>query len=279
MRRIRPIPAPPDVLGLPGSAGAKERAAAIVHFGRPDWQALEADKRTRFRFKAYNSDGVKEALQEAFHQLCAYCETPYTPGTGGDIEHYRPKGAVDTPTQRRRPPGYYWLASTWENLLPSCTRCNRGEDLEQASGSTRVSGKGNAFPLVDESTRAAGPGGETLEQPLLLHPYDDDPDVHLAFVGELATARDGDARGAATIEVLGLNRLVLIDARRDHLVQVEAALKRIAKLERKIEQYPDDQDFRDDLAQEEIDLKAMVAAGKPYSAAVAHRLGIDRHAR
>jgi hypothetical protein len=109
---------------------------------------------------------------------------------------------------------------------------------------------------------------------LLLHPYYDRPDHHLEFVEEgYMRARRDSPRGKTTIEVLGLNRRGLMEARRDRLVTVDAALVRIRRLEDRIEQYPADASFRIELRQELDDLQAMLEPGQAYSALVAHRVG------
>ncbi len=240
-----------------------------MHFTAHDWRAKEADPKTRFRFAAYRDRSVKATLHATFHGLCAYCETPYPASYVGDVEHYRPKAAVDTPTERGRRPGYYWLASTWENLLPSCARCNRPAGGEHGDGPPRTSGKGNAFPLEVEADRATAEGEEARERALLLHPYYDDPDRHLAFVEE-GLVRAHTPKGTETIRVLGLNRRGLLERRRTQRKLVEAALLRIEKLDLRCARYPDDPSFAEDLRAEIADLKAMQRPGQPYSAVVRH---------
>ena len=83
------------------------------------------------------------------------------------VEHYRPKGEVLEGNLRLRP-GYYWLAATWDNLLPSCTDCNSPRRQEESGGTVRVRGKGKYFPLAKGSRRAKSPGAESRENPLLL---------------------------------------------------------------------------------------------------------------
>jgi uncharacterized protein (TIGR02646 family) len=212
MRRLHPIPPCPPALDPADSVGARERAKAIAHFTRDDWELKPS-----FAFRAYQEAEVREALRQAFGGVCAYCERPVS---SIEIEHYRPKGAVETPSGRQRP-GYYWLAASWENLLPSCHDCNTDLWTHHPDGSLRKSGKGSWFPLEDESARATREGEEERERPLLLHPYDDDPAEHLEF-GEDGIVRprelpDGthSRRGEVTIERLGLNRRGLVDARRD----------------------------------------------------------------
>jgi len=90
----------------------------------------------------YGSPEVKEALREAQHDKCCFCESKITHVSPGDIEHFRPKAAVrqspQTPLHR---PGYYWLAYEWSNLYLACEQCNRRH-------------KQNLFPLLHDSERA-----------------------------------------------------------------------------------------------------------------------------
>ena len=88
-----------------------------------------------------------------FYGKCAYCESRIAENQPGDIEHFRPKNAVkDINNQNveinrghgNEPhPGYYWLAYSWQNLLPACRDCN---SITRAKTKQRV-GKGNRFPV------------------------------------------------------------------------------------------------------------------------------------
>jgi len=61
----------------------------------------------------------------------------------------------------KKEPGYFWLAAQWDNLFLSCNDCN-GEraQVELPSGSERLMGKLDRFPLTDETKRASAPGAE-----------------------------------------------------------------------------------------------------------------------
>src|SRR2546423_9413583 len=133
MRR-RPVPPCPQRLSPEESAGAKERDAAIAHYA-----SATGDPPPAFKFTVYNHDEIRDRLSDAFNGVCAYCEAPIS---AVEIEHFRPKGAVQT-ADRPEPPGYYWLAATWENLLPSCYYCNAGRWKKAPDGSRYKSGKAN----------------------------------------------------------------------------------------------------------------------------------------
>lgn len=61
----------------------------------------------------WNKKQIKVPLSESSSHKCAYCETDLTdPSTYMEVEHFHPKS--------RRPD----LVVEWDNLLPSCKRCN-----------------------------------------------------------------------------------------------------------------------------------------------------------
>src|SRR5437868_988560 len=68
-----------------------------------------------FAFRVYKNSDVQAALSLLFHNKCAYCESSYAATQPMDVEHYRPKGGVEGEAHE----GYWWLASRWNNLLPS----------------------------------------------------------------------------------------------------------------------------------------------------------------
>ena len=155
-------------------------------------------------------------LKKVFHGKCAYCDSKIDGHSFGDAEHFRPKGMV---TQKKdgkdevvmvdgeQHPGYYWLAYDWRNLIPACQHCNSAD------------GKMNQFPVKSGTyvaSRDVGPDPKTLddlEEPLLLHPYDEnlDPDAHLIYgdKGVISAYRahgQDDPYGSAVIDTCNLKR-------------------------------------------------------------------------
>lgn len=161
-------------------------------------------------------------LLAASHGKCAYCEVKVAPGQRhGDVEHYRPKGAVrdlqgkrvmiDRNGQQIKHPGYYWLAYAYSNLLPSCLACNRrAHDI----ASDRPTGKSDLFPTLDDKW-AARPEEVETEHPALLNPWlpTDDPAEHLTFDIDSGKVIGRTERGRITVDLLGLNRNGLPEAR------------------------------------------------------------------
>jgi hypothetical protein len=147
-----------------------------------------------------------------FFGKCAFCEDSIRTNQHGDIEHFRPKGAiVDQGTGKRimRPasmephPGYYWLAYDWRNFLPACQLCNQPSS---EPGGEKL-GKRNYFPLANEATRAQAKGEEVHEEPLLINPTQEDPDCYLGVDGRTGVmfARQESIRGETCIHTFGLN--------------------------------------------------------------------------
>jgi hypothetical protein len=190
-------------------------------------------------------------LENVFHGKCAYCETHIRMSRqSGHAEHFRPKGGVshrepdseslkkattmNEGEQEVEHPGYFWLAYHWRNLLPSCELCNSG------------GGKRNQFPIrrryvlvrclrqeeIDKLHEQPLQSAKRqdicylqpddlndLEQPLLLHPYVDDPREHLCFGdGGIEAPREDEngqpsIRGICSIEVYDLKNDQLRRAR------------------------------------------------------------------
>ena len=157
--------------------------------------------------RIYGDKSVKLVLLSAQHGKCCYCEAKFGATSYGDVEHYRPKGAVKQgPGLSIEYPGYYWLAYDWDNLLVSCTVCNRN--------------KSSLFPLVDETARACSHHDDIeKEQPLFINPARDDPREHIYFRGEEPIPITELGRG--TIKGLNLRRDDLQECRRTCLGELK----------------------------------------------------------
>ncbi|MEH6420258.1 hypothetical protein [Pseudomonas sp. CGJS7] len=280
MRRVnRDAVAAPVSLTADDGAGKSEGKRAHAHY--------QAGNKGSYAFSAYKGDDVAEAMFALFHGKCAYCESFHSASSPTDVEHYRPKAGVEGEAGHR---GYWWLAADWNNLLPSCILCNRRNGLRVAGEGMGLAqlalqpkttvGKGNHFPIRGQ--RASGPSGDCeAEDPLLIDPTRRDPSVHLCWPeAELsmlsmlsATFRDGDRDpyGQKTIDVLGLNRQYLVEARTGHLAMVRARLADIEWLLRLASQLPLAPAL-ETLARVESNLdqlQAMASGDRPYSAMVA----------
>jgi hypothetical protein len=196
--------------------------------------------------KLYKRKSIKESYffckGPPFYGKCAYCEAPITDYQHGDVEHFRPKLAVtdedDQPVFLRddagnvirdaegRPvphPGYYWLAYEWTNLLPSCVRCDQPSRI----GGKKI-GKHSRFPVYGR--HAQSPDEVAHEQPLLIHPGEDDPAEHLSIDPATGLAVSLTERGRTCVDLLGLNlRDQLVADRRKAGDQVWHLLNRVLR--------------------------------------------------
>ncbi|MFC4636349.1 hypothetical protein ACFO3O_20755 [Dokdonia ponticola] len=131
----------------------------------------------------------KEQLHKESYSKCAYCESPTTVVSYGDVEHYRPKSK------------YWWLAYCYDNYLASCTLCN--QKYKKAKFKTlhtpikpplikKNSTDTYLEKIVDRITpdpiqETDGVPWDTYcqehiaERPLLLNPYIDDPKAYFGW--------------------------------------------------------------------------------------------------
>jgi len=179
------------------------------------------DHQGRFKFIHMRSTEILPAVLQMCNGKCSYCETLLTDNNIADIDHYRPKGgARGLFNDEYAPNHYWWLAYEWNNMLAACQTCNQKY-------------KRDFFPLMSENLRSSiGSIGSKLdeEQPLLIDPTTEDPGTHLTFDSSSGLAIELTARGKATIELLGLNRLELVEKRID---AVRIFLSWLAVLEKK----------------------------------------------
>lgn len=172
----------------------------------------------------------KSEYIEAQAGVCAYCEHDTAASSHGDVEHYRPKGAI-RPRQDSLPfvatpgpppvvnaaaaaEGYWWLSFEWSNYMFACQICNEHWKRDQ-------------FPLdVDIDRTSWGVGYDlSREAPLLLDPFAPDFDAHAHFEyfddgGGVWQIRGKGKRGQATIAACGLHRSELRTARNNRLKEV-----------------------------------------------------------
>lgn len=204
-------------------------------------------KKPTVTFKMYKDRSVKDLLRDLFAGKCAYCESFYSSTQPMDVEHYRPKGAVEGDDEHL---GYYWLAATWENLLPSCIDCNRQRgQFDVLEDRSRKLGKKDRFPVA--GTRARTPNEKLdLEAALLVDPTVDDPtkifryDHSLGFVIPRFKSGKKHRRAEASIEIYGLNRSGLVADRRHIVRQFDHHLRVIELLTEVRDGLSEDHDAR-----------------------------------
>ena len=158
--------------------------------------------------------------------------------------------------------GYWWLSYEWQNLTLACAWCNTFHSdqkptsvTEGASGARTKEiwkthpGKGNEFPVNGE--RVCNPIEEPIdpgemqesemsyeaprswwtdlvhEDPLLLHPYKDNPLDHFELDKQVGVLKPKTDKARWTIKVCDLNRPKLVGARAKNAKQVSHTLESI----------------------------------------------------
>jgi uncharacterized protein (TIGR02646 family) len=178
------------------------------------WDQWNGGQPLQIKSAIYAHRTVKQALKAAQKGKCAYCET-VNPRSHDVVEHYRPKsGWRQTKTDVLNKPEYFWLAYDWQNLLFACDLCNDAGH------------KQNLFPLSNPANRATAHNPDiTQEDPLLLNPYDTDPNDHIEWQRDVPRAKNHSECGAETIRTFGIDLdQDLLDQRRDYINFMEELL-------------------------------------------------------
>jgi hypothetical protein len=247
------------------------------HHLRTKCRKLLDHRRTKGQFSSsdFNRDywkPAKEQLLAETHQKCAYCESPTSVVTFGDVEHYRPKSE------------YWWLAYCYDNYLASCQICNNfksnyfpveGPRLQEPpihSGSTDAElddwqTRLCPDPVQPEEgyTHAQYLADHETERPLLLNPYLDEPKDLLTWeviplLEEVWLAPlEGDDFSARVVEAMdeyyGLNREELLHWR----------FKRYKQVKRLADDIKDPRTHPDVVIEKKADLKAELEPDEQYT--------------
>ena len=211
IRVVKPI-SPPQILRDDSSRGPRATRKLEEAYD-------EGERDFEFDSGIYAAKSVKNALVKAQHGKCCFCESRVLHVDYGDVEHFRPKGGFrQRESDPLAKPGYYWLAYDWSNLFLSCALCNQRY-------------KRNLFPLLGPSKRARSHHDDIRdEQPLFIHPSDDDPEKHIGFRAETPYAIGGSRRGKATIAALALDRVELQEMRLRRLREAKRSLRTLRVL-------------------------------------------------
>jgi hypothetical protein len=90
--------------------------------------------------------------------------------------------------------------------------------------------KRNLFPLLSPAQRARQHADDyRVEQPLFVHPAEENPEEFISFRQEIPYAINGNQKGKRTIEALGLNREIMNERRREHLKMFSLLEKIVAQ--------------------------------------------------
>jgi energy-coupling factor transporter ATP-binding protein EcfA2 len=207
IRRDRPATVPPSL------NERRERALGDLRAYDARRTILKSQRRWPIDPSVIEGKDVVDALRALFLDKCAYCESPVTRDDRVPTRHRPPEEAVQLDGTVSRD-HYWWLAYDWENLYLVCPTCR--------------SNKGRLFPTNAGRVRPENREWVDLilEQPLLIDPCVHDPTEDLGY------QHDGmllglTPRGVTTIDVLGLNRPDLVEARAAAAREVWEAIDRL----------------------------------------------------
>lgn len=146
-----------------------------------------------------SSDLLAEFMNRYFNGKCSYCEVrmEYVPL---EIDFYRPiNGSLNTVDGQFYPDHYKWLKNQNENILSICVECKRAK-------SNRFPVEGTVAPVNSYDSRL------WKERRLLVQPCRDYPEKNFVY-DESGMIYSKNKRGEVTIDVLNLNRNMLIEMR------------------------------------------------------------------
>lgn len=142
---------------------------------------------------------LEKFMKRYFNGKCSYCEIrmkelPLT------IDFYRPiNGSLNTMDGEFHPDHYKWLKNEDDNILSICVECKRA--------------KSNRFPVDgDVASIYADKNKLVKERRLLIHPCRDYPERHFVY-DESGMVYYKSKKGEVTIDVLNLNRSMLVEMR------------------------------------------------------------------
>jgi uncharacterized protein (TIGR02646 family) len=168
----------------------------------------------------YQSKEVRKMLKFIYNDKCAYCEQwlilpkkNQNKSAGNDltVEHFRPKAV------------YYWLAYSWDNLLPVCYDCNRHkEDGFKILGTAITEIRADEIDTIHQLAKSYN----LEEKPFFIH--SDLEDLSLEFVfdknGQVYSENE---RCQYVIEKCNLNRKVLNQKRKAIIDTIKADFQAI----------------------------------------------------
>lgn len=194
MRKVvRPI-SPPEFLVSPRVSEEKKKIFAYL---RQD-PHVRSQRRDNLDEELFFEKSVVGALRQLFQGKCAFCETDID--SFGRVVHLRPMRFVYDGAKANRD-YYLWLAFEWRNLFYACTHCAKA--------------KQDKFPVngIRAPYLASFEDVQKYEAPLLIDPTFDEPSKDLEFLPN-GLIIGITKKGTTSIELLKLNRLDLVDARK-----------------------------------------------------------------
>ena len=163
---------------------------------------------------------VKDSLKKIYHNKCAYCESSLH-NAHGHIEHYRPKKSSNL-SRCDSSKAYYWLAFSWDNLLPCCELCNVFKSNCFDTFNDKVNyDLSKTFDTFHKSLKEYN----EEENPKLLHPEIDEfeKDFKFSKKGEIVSTNE---KVIYTTKVCDLNRKKLKEAREKIFTKYQNKIKK-----------------------------------------------------
>lgn len=163
-------------------------------------------------------DKFLEPLRKVFKGKCAYCESSLSlDNLHSEYDHFRPKGGARGLDKEFSTDHYWWLTYDWNNIYLSCPHCNQY--------------KSTWFPVDGKRIPLNTPYEEIIshEKALLIDPCIDKPEEHLIY------SEDGEVdfltpKGKTTIEIIKLNRIELVRARKIFILEIKREWEHFSKL-------------------------------------------------
>ena len=162
--------------------------------------------------KSDTKNSLKWTLKQIYYEKCAFCESDLK-NEVGDIEHFRPKNKNKNKNQTKKCDktySYYWLAFSWDNLLPACSKCNgKKSNCFDIDGDRANFIKENLEDLHYKTEQY-----NKIEKPKLLHPEYDKFEDKIKFTknGKIDSENE---RVLYTVQICDLNRENLRKSRQD----------------------------------------------------------------
>jgi len=132
----------------------------------------------------YKHHRNKEALKNASHDKCMYCESKISHIDFAHVEHIKPKAANKFPQ----------LEFDWNNHGYACPKCNNA--------------KSDKF----------------FDDCEFINPYAENPEEHFIAFGTILFQKQGSERGEITINEIELNRGELVEKRSIRISDIQKAI-------------------------------------------------------
>ncbi|MEP0265109.1 AAA family ATPase [Dokdonia sp.] len=193
------------------------KSLLIKHFSQP------ISRRSQKKFPISDIElklkNVKSELLKKTANKCAYCESEFK-DSFVTIDHFRPHHAAADIDGKISSEHYWWLAFNWNNLYPVCQVCN--------------SNKKNYFPISKQRATVKYYGKGTLfnkENPIFIDPEYENPEEYFYYDqnGIIYTKTE---RGRITIDLLGLNRTELVEARKVVVFELDYLFEDLLKAQK-----------------------------------------------